>query len=546
MTGTGKVQDDHSPHLLLLHGKSGSPSSLEYVRTDYSQYSRKEPVHCGSILVYMSFGSKSHWNSWQALGIELARRGHNITVIAPFQDKAMAKFPNVQFFTTNIDVSQAMDSSKVFSGDKISIFSKYLDVALEAQKAVIQLPEMQRLIREKPKFDLAIVFMTSFDAGFHVIKEQLQTPFITFLPATRFPSVDLAMGNPINPSYIPLELLNYSQEMSFPQRVVNFIASMLLPLAYWCFLNNWYAVETQKVLGLEEVPDLFGMTYDAEFLFTNSHPIYDGVRPINHNTIFLGGLHVREAEALPPNLQKWIDEAEHGVIYVSYGSILTSSNMPQAKQDLLKNVFKNLKQRIIWKWETEKMEDQPDNVLLQKWCPQQDILAHPNVKLFITHGGLLSTQEALYHGVPMVYMPGFADQFSNAARAERLHFGRQVHWSDVTENTLGSAIEEILTNPSYAGNVTHLGNLFKDAPMHPLDRAVYYAEYVIRHGSANHLKPAHRHLNWLQFMCLDVVLFLVTILASVTFALWKIIRCGLKRCCYRQAKTQAKRSKKRN
>lgn len=44
-------------------------------------------------------------------------------------------------------------------------------------------------------------------------------------------------------------------------------------------------------------------------------------------------------------------------------------------------------------------------------------LAHPNTKLFITHGGLLSTTETTYHGVLILAVPVFADQEMNAARA---------------------------------------------------------------------------------------------------------------------------------
>ena len=56
----------------------------------------------------------------------------------------------------------------------------------------------------------------------------------------------------------------------------------------------------------------------------------------------------------------------------------------------------------MWKWESEEMQDKPDNIMLSKWLPQQDILAHPKLKLFITHGGQSSTQEALCHKKPVV------------------------------------------------------------------------------------------------------------------------------------------------
>lgn len=54
--------------------------------------------------------------------------------------------------------------------------------------------------------------------------------------------------------------------------------------------------------------------------------------------------------------------------------------------------------------------------MIQKWLPQNDILAHPNVKLFITHSGLFGTFEALANGVPLMMIPFFGDQYRNVTK----------------------------------------------------------------------------------------------------------------------------------
>ena len=48
------------------------------------------------------------------------------------------------------------------------------------------------------------------------------------------------------------------------------------------------------------------------------------------------------------------------------------------------------------------MADKPANVMLSKWLPQQDILGHPKLRLFVSHGGQSSCQESLCHQKPMV------------------------------------------------------------------------------------------------------------------------------------------------
>ena len=104
-----------------------------------------------------------------------------------------------------------------------------------------------------------------------------------------------------------------------------------------------------------------------------------------------------------PRLRKFLDEAgPDGIIYVSFGSALRASVMSDDKRKALLSVFGKLKQKVLWKWETDHMEDQPSNVMLHKWLPQQDVLGHPNVKLFVSHGGQSSFQETVCHQKPAV------------------------------------------------------------------------------------------------------------------------------------------------
>lgn len=87
-----------------------------------------------------------------------------------------------------------------------------------------------------------------------------------------------------------------------------------------------------------------------------------------------------------------------------------------------------------------------NDILLDLLC-LLNISAHPNVKLFITHGGLLSTTETVYHGVPIIAIPIFGDQKMNAYNAEQAGYGLTLNFKEITEETFSSVLEEILENP---------------------------------------------------------------------------------------------------
>jgi len=71
------------------------------------------------------------------------------------------------------------------------------------------------------------------------------------------------------------------------------------------------------------------------------------------------------------------------------------------------------------------------------------------VRLFITHGGLLSTQETVSRGVPVVGIPIYGDQMLNVVRIVSAGLGVLLEFRNITTDSVNWAVREVLENPRY-------------------------------------------------------------------------------------------------
>lgn len=214
-----------------------------------------------------------------------------------------------------------------------------------------------------------------------------------------------------------------------------------------------------------------------------------------------------------------------GFIYFSMGSSVKAANMPEYLRRMLMRVFRQLPQRVLWKWEAdEDMRDLPANVKLARWLPQQDLLGHPKIKAFVTHGGLLSMFETVFHGVPVVTLPVFCDHDSNAAKAEIDGYAIKLDLFRITSESLLRAIRRVIHDPKFREEVKRRQFLLRDQKETPLERAVYWTEYVLRHKGARHLQSPARDLGVIQYYVVDVIL----VLLATAILLWHIIKFAFK------------------
>uniref|UniRef100_A0A5B6Z8I9 Glycosyltransferase n=1 Tax=Davidia involucrata TaxID=16924 RepID=A0A5B6Z8I9_DAVIN len=125
---------------------------------------------------------------------------------------------------------------------------------------------------------------------------------------------------------------------------------------------------------------------------------------------------------------KWLNTKPAGsVVYVSFGSAasLNAQQMEEMAEALKQN--SNTSTFFLWvvkpteecKLPSNFVEETSEKGLVVTWCPQLEVLAHHAVGCFITHCGWNSTVEAISFGVPLVAMPQFLDQVTNAYFVEQ-------------------------------------------------------------------------------------------------------------------------------
>ncbi|KAH8312600.1 hypothetical protein KR044_011632, partial [Drosophila immigrans] len=478
-----------------------------------------------SYLLVMPTSAKSHFYVGQALAKGLVAAGHEVTLVSAFaQKKAIKNLRDVPL--PAIIPIMAAHKSRILENSRKPMITRlpiFHGMGLELTRALLEQPAVQSLLKENRTYDAVIceVFLNEAHFG---LAEHFKAPLIGLSSFGASSWTTDMVGTPSPPSYVPHCMLQFSDRMSFWERTHN-----LLYTAYEFVYQRLFYLPRQEQLYREFFPDnkqnFYKMRENASLVLLNNHVSLSFPRPYAPNMIEVGGMHVqRQRKSLPQDIEEFIKGASHGVIYFSMGSNLRSADLPQHKRDALVATFRGLKQRVLWKFEDQNLPNKPENVFISDWFPQDDILAHENVKLFITHGGLLSTTESIYHGTPVLGIPMFGDQFMNMARAEKAGYGVALRFDQLTAETLRKAIDKVISDPSFTVQVRAMSERFRDQHETPLERAVYWVEHVSRQKGAIYLRSSAQDLSFIEYNNLDVLaMILGGLILTLTAVIWALV-----------------------
>ncbi|XP_020034377.1 UDP-glucuronosyltransferase 1A6 isoform X2 [Castor canadensis] len=479
----------------------------------------------------------SHWLSMKDIVERLGERGHDIVVVVPEINLLLkeSKYYKRKIYPVPYDQEEMESRYRSFGNHHFDQRSLLTAAQTEYRNNMIVIDMYFFNCHSLLKDSATLKFLqeSKFHALFTdpalpcgvILAEYLGLPSVYLFRG--FPcSVEHAYGQSPNPvSYIPRCYTTFSDHMTFPQRVANFIANFLESYLFYCLYSKYEDVASDILQRDVSLPTLYqNAVWLLRYDFVLEHP-----RPVMPNMVFIGGINCKKRGELSQEFEAYVNASgEHGIVVFSLGSMV--SEIPEKKAMEIADALGKIPQTVLWRYTGSRPSNLAKNTILVKWLPQNDLLGHPKTRAFITHSGSHGIYEGICNGVPMVMMPLFGDQMDNAKRMETRGAGVTLNVLEMTSDDLANALKAVIYDKSYKENIMRLSSLHKDRPIEPLDLAVFWVEYVMRHKGAPHLRPAAHDLTWYQYHSLDVIGFLLAIVLTVAFIIFKSCAYVFRKC----------------
>ena len=416
----------------------------------------------------------------------------------PDNSQIMARDDHAQEFFKLILASEPGD----LEGESLTAYGECVDMDQD-EHLMNQIGEL--------KFDLAIVDNFPLASCLFFVPLKFNIPFITVLGSMNMDQ----MRVPSLPSFVPFPIFEFSDAMSFTERVTNFLfmGAMSIP-----WLSPFPAMRNTTLLEkYRRDPELstWNTVSRMSLLFMlHRGPILEYPVPIMPNIILIECLTCKPAQKLPAEIEALVESAE-GIVIVSFGSGV--DNFPDEFTTKFLTAFSQRKELFFWRFKGRFPGKVPPNVKAMKWLPQNDLLANPKAKLFITHSGNNGQYESVYHGVPMLAFPLFAEQPHNALRIEHHGYGLRSNIKSFTVQELVEKMTRIIEEPAFTERTQKAGRILKSKPMNAQQTSVYWIEHVLEFG-ADHLRSHALDMPWYSFYMVDILLCVLVLLSMVGLA----------------------------
>lgn len=245
---------------------------------------------------------KSHLDCFKPLFLELAAKGHDVTIIGHFPlENPIENYRDISLngtsdiFLNVIPVGSMSDKNKLIVGvlEMLDIIQMTAAVCENAFKS----KELQEFVAREEKFDIVMTefFLSNCLLG---LMHHTGGSLIGLTSSGIISWMNDYISNPNNPSYIPSLFIGLSNNMNFGERCQNFLIFIVSKVIYKFWINIPANEQAKKYIS-ENISNLDDFYYNTSLILANVHHTIYGVRPEVPALIEVGGLHIGTLKKLP-------------------------------------------------------------------------------------------------------------------------------------------------------------------------------------------------------------------------------------------------------
>lgn len=491
----------------------------------------------------------SHWAVSAPIAHELLQRGHKALFVASTEDwrslkaTGLADHPNVSVATYQAPYSESR-LRETINGYRGSPLHAVLETFFNIRDYSDAMLTDRRLFCQVQAFDADLLVADPGNLGGWALADALGIhKAIVQVPGFTPPlDADLYGHGGHSPAFVPTFGSVLPTQMTLGQRCQN-VGTWALVMVVWRGFINWFA--SYHIWWKHNIaPHSYRESGRQSCLvIINSHFALAPPRALGPKVHVVGPLTAMPPKPLPADLEAFMQAAgQFGVVYASLGyTAIPERHELQAVADALAAVAPL---SVLWKLSAADQQllgvgnvTLSHNIRLIEWAPQNDVLGHPATRAFLTQAGTNSFNEAAYHGVPIVGLPLFAEQPDNMARATEQGFGLSVSVDDALglSQNLRQALQQVLQNPTFAGNASRVSRLIRATSWTPASQAAGLVEHAAWTKGDAYLDSPLKNMPWYQQILVDVFAVSSALAAIVAVAsLWTCKWCS--RCCGKAVK----------
>ncbi|KAI6234209.1 UDP-glucuronosyltransferase [Aphelenchoides fujianensis] len=439
------------------------------------------PQSNGNVLIIGPLDTGTHMLSMSPFAIELAKNGYNVSIFEwNYTPTPRDLGPDIRVFHVHEDrVNGALWKQRAietFTGSYDGWGFLHMAPTFNAQTPrLIELHSETVLEVMNTRWDLIVIHGMGIAAFF---RKKYDVPYVIY-STTQIPAVNtMYFGlskSPVATPYLITRDAGSPDELydvrNFWHRVVNAWDHGVDLIGHW--LLDWRFGTNNHYVGVERFD--FGRFFrGAAMIVTDyytrwTYPIPETTKCKNMAT------NCKVAKPLPADLLQFVeDPLSKGTIYIAFGTAVKWEFAPPHVLDAFFAAIDRLAAdyRVVFAYNGP-ARNVSCNVKLMQWAPQFDILAHERTRVYVTHGGLKSTKEAVCARVPVVYMPLYAEQTYNSHMSVRMQFALPLNKFTVNAREIEAAVREMAENGRYKQKIVHAREMAADRPVSAAEEVLH-------------------------------------------------------------------------